>query len=115
MTWELYLWQKQLLDKPEMSGVRNVFHNIEMPLLPILEDMQRTGVNLNEKMLSQFYDKYNSQLQIAEQKVYEEINKYSNEIQTYRIEHSDCKLEDPINIGSPTQLSTLFYKILKYK
>ena len=115
MTWELYQKQKQLLEKSDMIGLKNVFHNIEMPLLPILEDMQRTGVNLNQKMLNQFYDKYNSQLKLAEQKVQEEIYKHENEIQTYRIEHPDCKLEDPINIGSPTQLSILFYKILKYK
>jgi DNA polymerase I-like protein with 3'-5' exonuclease and polymerase domains len=42
MTYELYLYQKSIFEQPEFSGVKYVMENIEMPLLPILEDMQRT-------------------------------------------------------------------------
>lgn len=41
MTYELFLYQYKELEKPDLSGLKYVLHNIEMPLLPILEDMQR--------------------------------------------------------------------------
>ena len=115
MTYELYKYQKEQFDKKEFHKLYEVFRNIEMPLLPILEDMQRTGVNLNQKMLKQQYDKYNAKLQEYENLVYKEIEPYKEQIQTYRVEHYKDKLDDPINIGSPAQLSILFYKIIGYK
>lgn len=66
-------------------------------------------------MLNELYEKYNSKLQIAEKKVYEEIEPYKEQINRYRIEHYEKKLDDPILLSSPSQLSILFYDILKYK
>lgn len=42
MTIELYEYQKKLFEKPDMKGIKYVFKDIEMPLIPILVDMQRT-------------------------------------------------------------------------
>lgn len=98
-----------------MKGVKSVFEEIEMPLLPILEDMQRTGVNINQSMLKDLYEKYSLQLEDAKTRVMAEIDKYKNEIDRYRNEHYEAKLDDPINLSSPTQLSILFYKIIGYK
>ena len=39
--------------------------------------------------------------------------KYKDQITGYMATHRDTKLENPINIGSPTQLAELFYDILK--
>ena len=83
--------------------------------LPILEDMQRTGVNMNQGMINDLYEKYSIKLEEAKSKVYAEIDKNKDKIDRYRREHYDAKLDDPINLGSPAQLSTLFYKILGYK
>lgn len=115
MTLALFNYQKEYFDRPENEGLKSVFHTIEMPLLPILEDMQRTGVNINTKMLDELYKKYSEKLAIAEKQVYDEIKPYENDIQTYRIQHYDKKLDDPILLSSPSQLSILFYDILKYK
>ena len=115
MTLELYEYQKSKMDKPEFKGIKYVMENIEMPLLPILEDMQRTGVNINQGMLQDLYEKYSMKLEEAKLKVNAELEKDSEKIKTYRLQHYDVKLDDPINISSPTQLSTLFYKILGYK
>lgn len=115
MTYELYKYQFKKVNEPDMVGIKYVFENIEMPLLPILEDMQRTGININQQMLNQLYNKYNDRLEKAKAIVYQEIDKYKEEIEKYRLQHYDTKLEDPINLASPLQLSILFYNIIGYK
>lgn len=115
MTYELYLYQKEKMDTADMQGIKYVFENIEMPLTPILVDMQRYGVNFNNSMLRELYNKYSARLEEAKIKVYAEIKPYEEDIQKYRITHYDKKLDDPISISSPSQLSILFYDIIKYK
>lgn len=115
MTLELFEYQYNLLHKKENEGLLYVLENIEMPLLPILEDMQRTGVNLNQSMLQEFKDKYEIKLAEAEKIVYDEINKHKDMIEEYKMKNYKHKLSDPINLGSPAQLSILFYDILGYK
>lgn len=115
MTYELYQYQYKKVNEPDMSGIKYIFENIEMPLLPILEDMQRYGVNINQEMLQQLYEKYNERLEQAKAIVYREIEKYKDDIEKYKLKHYDCKLEDPINLASPLQLSILFYDIIGYK
>ena len=115
MTYELYLYQKEKMERPEFKGIKYVMENIEMPLLPILEDMERTGVNINQGMLNDLYEKYSIKLDEAKRKVNAEMAQYKDKIDRYRLEHYDVKLDNPINISSPAQLSILFYKILGYK
>lgn len=115
MTLALFEYQYKKLNEPEFEGVKYVMENIEMPLLPILEDMQRTGVNLNMAMCDEFKEKYSIRLAEAEKKVYAEINKYKEQIDEYRIKHFNKKLDDPILLTSPSQLSILFYDIIGYK
>lgn len=116
MTYKLYLYQKELLEKPEYKGLKYVYENIEMPLLPILEDMYRYGVNMNKDMLNKLYEKYNERLLNAQEIVYSEINKYKDKIDDFRAFNlKGSKLDDPIKISSPAQLSILFYDILGYK
>lgn len=115
MTYKLYKWQKEYLEKPENKGMLSIMLDIEMPLLPILADMYQYGVNMNKQMLNHLYTKYNDRLKIAEAKVYNEINVYKDKIEEYKIKHYNHKLDDPINLGSPSQLSTLFYNIIGYK
>lgn len=115
MTLHLFEYQYKEFSKPELSNLLYVLQNIEMPLLPILEDMQRTGVNINQNMLKQLYNKYSERLEKAKVVVYKEIDKHKEEIDKYRITHYNKKLDDPILISSPSQLSILFYDILHYK
>lgn len=115
MTLKLYQYQKQIMDRRENEGLNYVLHNIELPLLPILEDMERCGVNMNMGMIKQLYDKYEADLKIAEQKVYDQIKPHEDKIEEYRIKHYNKKLDNPILLSSPSQLSILFYDILHYK
>lgn len=115
MTYKLYMYQKEYLEQKDNKKMLDVLTQIEIPLIPILADMYQYGVNINEQMLAQLYKKYDDRLKTAECEVYKEINKYKNEIEAYKVKNYNHKLDNPINLGSPSQLSTLFYKILGYK
>jgi DNA polymerase I-like protein with 3'-5' exonuclease and polymerase domains len=40
------------------------------------------------------------------------VSEYDHKILAYRTQNPDCKLDDPINISSPSQLATLLYDII---
>lgn len=115
MTYKLYEYQKSIIDKKGNEGLANIVYNIEIPLIPILNEMYIDGVNMNMDMINELSNKYGERLAIAEKKVYEEISKYEDKIQAYKIKHYNVKLDNPIKISSPSQLKILFYDILKYK
>ena len=57
--------------------------------------------------------KYNEKLKKAEDAFHKELEKYQDQITSYVNTHPNTKIENPINIGSPTQLAELFYDILQ--
>lgn len=115
MTYKLYEYQKSIIDKKGNEGLANIVYNIEIPLIPVLNKMYIDGVNMDMNAINELTKKYSERLAIAEKKVYEEISKHEDKIQSYRIKHYNVKLDDPIKISSPSQLKVLFYDILKYK
>lgn len=119
ITTELCDYQRKYLRlDSEREDIRNmawVFHNIEMPCVPIVADMEDVGVEFDFEYQKELSPKYNDQLKEKEQAFYKECTKYSNEIEQYKKRHTDHKLDDPINPGSSKQLSVLLYDILKLK
>ena len=117
ITYELYMYQKQYLrpdtDREDLQRVYWVFENIEMPLVKVIADMEDTGVKFDFAYNEKLKDKYHKLLQEREEAFKSVCERYSEQIQDYRNKHkTDCKLENPINIGSPTQLAILLYDIL---
>lgn len=120
ITWELYNWQRQYIyyepDKPNedrngLNGVSWVFFNIEMPIVNVVVSMEDTGIALDTEYAKELDVKYTKLKEEATQKVYDILEEYQDKIRAYK---SD-KLDNPINLGSPIQLSILFYDILGYK
>ena len=58
--------QKEL----EKYGLLDVFHNIEMPLMPVLAKMERNGVTLDTEALAETGRLFSERLQTLEQEVY---------------------------------------------
>ena len=123
ITWEFYDFQRQYIyyesDKPNedrngMNGVSWVFFNIEMPIVDVVVDMEDTGVALDLEYTKELETRYTQLREDALQKVYSLLEESENDIEKYRVTHKDCKLDDPINIGSPQQLAVLLYDILGY-
>ena len=119
ITYEYYLYQKQYLrddiDREDLRKVYWVFKNIEMPLVQVVADMEDAGVEFDFKMNEKLKDKYHKLLSEREANFHKVCNQYDDKIQAYRNRNTDCKLDDPINIKSPTQLGILLYDILGAK
>lgn len=92
-------------------GIYNVFTNIEMPLLPIVVEMEETGVAIDFDMLNKMDEKYTKRLEDAKSDCYKELEKYRDKINTFRLRNSD-KLSDPINLSSPAQMAIILYDII---
>lgn len=117
VTMELYEYQKEWLrlDHPreDMQNIAWVFYNIEMPCVNVVADMEDVGIELDLKYSEQLSIKYNGLLQDKLDNFYKVLGKYSDKIETYRRTVKNHRLEDPINIGSATQIAILLYDILK--
>lgn len=123
ITWELYDFQRKYIyyepDKPNeyrdgMNGVSWVFFNIEMPIIEVVVTMEDTGVAIDVDYAKELEVKYTKLKEEALDKVYGILSEYENDIEKYVSKHPDCKLDNPINIGSPAQLAVLLYDILGY-
>ena len=122
ITYELYQYQKQFLyyDKTcdnearnGMNGVSWVFFNIEMPCIKVVCDMEDTGVKFDFDYNQFLKEKYHNLLEDRINQFNSICNAYSDEILAYRNKMGvKCKLDDPINIKSTTQLSILLYDII---
>ena len=78
----------------QTDGVRDLFNELEMPLVSAIVDMQRNGVALEEGMLHEMARDINEQLHQLETQVYNDAGR-------------------PFNINSPQQLSQLLFEELK--
>lgn len=120
ITYELYEYQKPYLtmDNEEcinrgLTDIAWVFHNIEMPCVRVVTDMEDEGVEFDFKYNAELKEKYHKLLEEKKEDFYKVCEMYSNEIAEYRALNPSNKLDDPINIGSPTQISILLYDIMK--
>lgn len=114
-TYELYQYQKTLLNRRVLAGPYNVFTNIEMPVLKVVCDMEDRGVCLDLGVCEALHSKYTKIKEEAYNKASTALKLYSEEVDKWRMKHPNesGKLSDPISITSPTQLAILFYDILK--
>lgn len=111
-TYELYEYQKTLLNRRVLAGPYNVFQNIEMPLIPVVADMEDRGVCLDFDVCKNLHEKYHKIREERQKQADEAIAMYKDEIDNYKMKNPNNKLSDPISLSSPTQLAILFYDIL---
>lgn len=110
--YELYQYQKGLLNRRVLSGPYNVFKNIEMPLITVVADMEDRGVCLDSEICEYLHEKYHKIKEERQQQADEAIAMYKEQIDNYKMKNPNHKLSDPISLTSPTQLAILFYDIL---
>lgn len=116
ITTELCDYQRKYLRLDhEREDIRNmawVFHNIEMPCINVVADMEDTGVEFDMQYQQKLSVKYNELLKQKEADFYKAVSMYDKEIEAYKKKHKDCKLDNPINMGSPAQIAILLYDII---
>jgi len=92
---DLTLQLKLAIDsKLDETGVRSVFEEIEMPLIPVLADMEMEGVTLNTKALDEYAEVLRKQIIDLEA----EIKELAGE---------------DFNLSSPKQLGPILFEKLK--
>lgn len=122
ITYELYQYQKQFVyyDRactPEarngMNGVSWVFFNIEMPCIKVVCDMEDNGIKFDFEYNQFLKDKYHALLDDRVKQFNRICDTYAEDIEAYRRKMgANCKLDDPINIKSSSQLAILLYDIM---
>lgn len=130
MTYKLYQWQKDQFNKIENKKLQNLFFNLEMPLVHVLGEMELNGMEVDQDYAIRLSNTYHNQLDIIDNNIKIELDKLSDIINTWRQtpeanfrpkktrgeglgKSKNEQLEENINLASPTQLSILFYDILK--
>ena len=116
VTYELYKFQTKYLNETgRLKQVYFVFRQIEMEVLPAVVEMEDYGVALDKDLQKKISEKWHK---ISQEKLnfcQEELKKYSSKIKKYKKEHLDSKIQEPLNIASPVQLSELLYDVLQIK
>lgn len=128
MTYKLYEYQVQEFNKPENSRLYSLFKTIEMPVVPVVAEMELAGICIDNKYSKRLSDKYHKMYADLEKRVADELSKYDTTISNWRLtpeankketkngklqKSKNEQLETPVNIASPTQLAILLYDILK--
>ncbi len=90
-----YAWllKRELLPKLEAGGLTRVFSELEIPLIPVLADMERLGIRVDADKLKSMSAEFELQLKDLESRIYQLAN---------------CEF----NINSPKQLADLFFNKL---
>lgn len=116
ITYELYEYQKKYLrldaERKDIRDIAWVFHNIEMPCVEVVADMEDNGITFDMAYQEKLSKKYNALLKEKEQAFYDACAMYEKEIDAYKIKNPKHKLSEPINIASPTQIAVLLYDII---
>ncbi|MCL4159303.1 UNVERIFIED_CONTAM: hypothetical protein GTU68_019907 [Idotea baltica] len=76
-----------------IPSLASVYRSLEMPLLPVINALERNGVNIDIWMLQQQSDHLAQKIDLAEQQAY-------------------AIAEETFNLGSPKQLGTILYEKL---
>lgn len=120
MTMDLYDFQKPYLTADDskckeanLEKIAKLYKEIELPIIPIVADIEDQGVELDCDFGCQLSQKYNDKLKRAEEAFQQELLKYQDQITSYLSTHPQTKLESPVNISSPLQLAELFYDVLQ--
>jgi DNA polymerase-1 len=74
----------------EEKGFHELYYDMELPLLPILEKMEENGIYVDTEKLAEYSIELNAKIEILSKKIYEEAG-------------------TEFNINSPKQLSTILF------
>lgn len=129
MTYDLYEWQVKKFQDPELKGSYWIFRNVENPLIKVIAEMELTGLEIDNDYVERLSLKYHKKEEELEEKISEVLNTLESTIQDWRLtseankkelvknaknpKSKNEKLESPVNLDSPIQLSILLYDVLK--
>lgn len=113
ITYELYQYQLKQYDIPENSELKELLTSIEIPLVQVVADMQRTGISIDVEYANELSVKYHKQLDECESKVDEVMQIYSKQIAEYNRKNPKTMFKTPLNPNSSKQVAQLLYDVLE--
>lgn len=130
MTYKLYEWQNNAFQLPKNESLNNLFHNLEMPLVHVLAEMELNGMEVDQDYAKRLSLTYHNQLDKIDSSIKAELDKIKDGIAKWRLtpeanfkpnkktgeglgKSKNEQLPEEINLASPTQLAILFYDVLK--
>lgn len=97
-----------------LEGVAKLFHTIEMPLIPIVAEMEDTGIYFDDAKCKALSVEYNQKLKEEAENNFSILTTFGQELDAYRARMgAGNKLDYPVNLNSPTQVAIMLYDILK--
>lgn len=109
-TIDLMKYQQEVFKS--LPNCYNVFRNIEMPIVVPVCDMEDRGVAIDFEYSNQLKEKYHKMYDDLMHETQSNLSVYNEQIQKYKLSHTDAKINVPVNLSSPVQLAILFYDIL---
>lgn len=116
ITYELYQYQAQFLEPGGSNFIKDLsdcFFNVEMASMPAFIEMEENGITIDIEYAKQVSKKYHAMADETKKRADAVLLRYSDAIDDYRRRTPNCKLSDPVNLESPTQLAILLYDVLK--
>jgi DNA polymerase I len=107
-----YLCIENIEENNQYSGISYVYNYIDLKSIYTVVEMRNNGVRIDEKLAKELSLKYHNLLEDAQREYYEELDKYSDEINNF-FRAKQLMLDPRISYSSPKQLSMLLYDILK--
>lgn len=135
MTYKLYLYQKEQLERPENAKLYKLFIDVEMPIARVLNEVEINGVCIDTDYAERLAKDYHNKLSEIDKEIDAELKNLSQKILDWRLtpeanykqkkktvtksgeeydKSKNEKLSDPINVSSPEQLAILIYDVMKF-
>lgn len=95
-----------------MKGLSYVFFEIEMKSMVTFIEMEQNGVAIDYKHGEELSKRYHDLADRMQKNLEEVCKPYQDLFDDYRRKHPGCKLTDPVNFESPTQLAIVLYDVL---
>ena len=85
MTYKLYEYQKPIMESNDFKKINNLFHNIEMPCVEVVAEMELNGVEFDTEYCERLNKKYTDKLNNIVKEINEELFKLKPQIDTWRL------------------------------
>lgn len=123
MTYKLYEYQYDEMNKPGMEGVKRLFEDVEMQIIIPVAEMELRGVDFDIEYNEKLNSKYTRLLSDLDAKISKELDGYKDKIDEWKRskdgraivgkKQKALQLSSPVNLDSPTQLAIILYDVLK--
>ncbi|TKG93537.1 DNA polymerase I [Puteibacter caeruleilacunae] len=97
---------EEFADSKTGDAVAKLFHDVEMPLLRVLADMEKEGVRINPQVLIDYQEVLEQKIDELSNEIHELVAKQEEQVAEKQEEEQEAK---KLNLNSPKQLGELLF------